>query len=86
MHFLRKRTYGPKIGRQGKKYRPCTNLRKIYFTYAEAENRFNISEYQFRRGIKQLVEYGFIDIVQKGGTQFKYKTVYGLSEKWRDFQ
>jgi len=73
-------------GKSGKESKVCTNARQLEFTYSDAEKNHDISERQFRAAIKQLVKYGFIDIVQQGGYLCHYKTVYGLSERWRDIK
>lgn len=87
MHFLKKRIFVKSGKNRGKKEaKECINLRKLEFTIAEAEESWGISKFQFREAIKQLIKFGFIDIVQQGGTLWKWKSVYGLSEKWRDFK
>jgi len=84
-HFLRKRKFAD-AGKKGREHKVCTNPRYLIFTYKEAEEDWGITEHQFYMGIRQLVSYGFIDIVRKGGTLWKYKTIYGLSERWKDIK
>jgi len=54
----------------------------LEFCYSEAKRR-GITTGQFTRAISQLVEFGFIDIVEPGTGLFKVKTIYSLSDRWQ---
>ena len=69
--------------RKGKFY--IENNGKIQFTYQEAEKKHNISRSAFRSAIDQLVNVGFIDIAQPGSGLHRDVTLYGISERWRQY-
>ena len=54
------------------------------FTYAEAE-LFGLSNKQFNRAIRELVEFGFLDVRHKGSGKHKDFTMFSWSERWRKF-
>lgn len=58
------------------------NGRELILTYSQAQD-YGISAGRFRRGVDELVERGFIDIVRTGFGLHKVPTLYGLSERWR---
>jgi hypothetical protein len=58
----------------------------LTFTYSEAEH-FDISNAQFYRSIKKLVERGFLDVEHRGGSMgigVDY-TRFKLSNRWRQW-
>lgn len=66
-----------------KRYQPI-NGGEISFTYQEALLR-GLSNDQFSRALKELYQFGFIDVKRHGsGLQGDY-TVFVLSERWRDY-
>jgi hypothetical protein len=78
------------LRRQGKKPSKkakwqCTNGRSLIFTYREAEKDFGITPRRFLCAVDQLVEFGFIDIVQPGVPATRVPTTYGLSLRWMKF-
>ena len=74
-----------RVGRRGKQKWVCTNAAEIEFTYQEAKKRFGITHSRFTRGIDDLIEKGFIDIVHQGGAYRHDKTIYALSDRWRKY-
>ena len=57
------------------------NENNLSLTYKEV--RYKMSSATFSKAIKELVKYGFIDIIRLGGL-FKTCTIYGLSSRWVD--
>lgn len=80
--FLTKRVFG-RAGRS-KEY-VCTNAKELTFYYREAEKYYGITQTRFTRGIDQLVDRGFIDIVEPGIGTARMPTKYGLSDRWRKY-
>jgi len=62
-----------------------TNLKQLEFTYLEALNKYNFSKSTFQRGLKELFEYGFLDIIKSGGQLWHQKALYGISDRWREY-
>jgi len=62
------------------KYR-FTNLNELEFTYLEAK-RYGFTSARFKRGIDELLDKGFLEIVDTGMGLHKVKTIYELSERW----
>jgi hypothetical protein len=54
------------------------------FTHSEAE-LFGLSSKQFARAIRELVEFGFLDVRHKGSGKHKDFSMYAWSERWRKF-
>ena len=87
LDFLGKRRMC-KIGRH--KTLTILNNGEITYYYSEAENK-GISRMRFRNAIDELIEKGFIDLVHQGkgyhkGTGYQRdKSLYALSERWRDY-
>ena len=54
-------------------------------TYAETTAKFGIARSTFRNSISQLVKLGFIDIAHPGGGMMKDCSLYGISERWREY-
>ena len=63
--FLGKRQFQNQ-GRDGKQRRVCVNCDKINLTYVEMA-KFGITQTRMTRAIDQLLEKGFISIVNRGG-------------------
>ena len=61
-----------------KKYRGH-NENNLSLTYNEV--KYKMSSATFSKAIKELIKYGFIDIIRPGGL-FKNCTIYGLSNRW----
>jgi DNA-binding PadR family transcriptional regulator len=61
------------------------NNGEIEFTYKEAEQQYGITRGRFVRAIDELIEKGFLDITEPGGGVHKLKTLYAISERWRDY-
>jgi DNA-binding PadR family transcriptional regulator len=61
------------------------NNGEIEFTYKEAEKQYGIARGRFLRAIDELIEKGFIDVAEPGGGIHKLKTLYAISERWRDY-
>ena len=59
------------------------NDHSIIFTIKEAKKI--MSEAVFKTSRDQLIERGFVDIVQRGGLE-RRPTIYGLSDRWRKFR
>ena len=74
-----------KTGKKGHEKSHCTNSQELEFTYLEAEHKFGITQRRFHKAIDTLIKTGFIDIVRPGGALFKQKTLYGLSDRWKDY-
>ena len=89
-HLFRcKCQFAKKSKRQGKRseglMERILNNGKIEFTYKEAEKQYGITRGQFVRAIDELIEKGFLDITEPGGGIRKLKTLYAISERWRDY-
>lgn len=82
--FLSKRQFITD-GRDGKKKRVCTNYDNLSFTYKEARQKYDLTCPRFTRGIDELLAKGFITIKHQGGAYRHDKTVYGLSENWKNW-
>jgi hypothetical protein len=63
----------------------CLNNGKLVFTYVEAKKVYGLSAKVFLRAIDQLVRYGFLDISHSGGGLEGDYSMYGVSERWRDY-
>lgn len=84
--FLGKRIFEKK--KKGAKHssRRCLNENHITLSYAEAKNKYGISQPRFTRAIDELLAKGFIQIKHQGGGVEGDQTVYALScyfEMWR---
>lgn len=58
------------------------NPRNIIFLGSEAERIMN--KRTFRKGCKDLIKLGFLDLVRRGGF-YKIPHIYGLSNRWRSY-
>lgn len=74
-------------GKPGKRseHLVITNNGQLEFTYVEARDRYGISQRRFLEAIEQLVRYGFLDITRVGGGLFRNKTLYAISDRWKDY-
>lgn len=84
--FLAKRHFENHALKKGKIKRVCVNCDSIYFTYIEAKQKYGVTKARFTRAIDELLAKGFIAIVHRGGAYQKDKTIYGLSDKWLNWQ
>ena len=82
LEFLSRRQM-VKIGRRGRWV--TKNNGEIVLTYAETTAKFGIARSTFRNSIDQLVKLGFIDIDHHGGGLMKDCSLYGISDRWRDY-
>jgi hypothetical protein len=82
LRFFQKRTWS-EIRQGGRKITVYENS-GLTFTYPEA-NHFGISDSQFYRSIKALIERGFLDPEHRGGSfgQGRDYSRFRLSERWR---
>ena len=74
-----------KKGRKGKEKWVCVNASEIEFTYSEAKKKFGIGSQRFTRAVDELISKGFINIVHQGGCYRRDRTIYELSQRWRQF-
>ncbi|HUS58882.1 MAG TPA: hypothetical protein VM141_09540 [Planctomycetota bacterium] len=72
-----------KRGRAGHREWVIVNDGEIRFTYREAIT-FGITNGQFTHAIDQLLDRGFMEVAQAGGQH--RPTLYGTSEKWREWK
>jgi DNA-binding PadR family transcriptional regulator len=79
MHFLGKR----QIGRGSRGSRPVLNNGRIVFSYAEAEEHYEISRSSFSKALDRLVEHGFIDITHTGGGRDGDCNLFAISDRWK---
>lgn len=75
LHLIEKRQDARMDGR---------NDDELEFTYSEALD-FGITNKKFRYAINRLIEVGFIDIKKHGGTKGQNKTLYSLSDRWKNY-
>lgn len=85
MIFLLKRKMVKINKKKGKEKYRCVNTRELVFTYAEAKDPYGIAPTTFRRAIDDLISKGLIDVVTSVGGLFKEVTLYGLSDRWRNY-
>jgi hypothetical protein len=83
--FFTKRQLKP-IGRKGKDGWLITNNGQIEFTYLEAQKKYGFSVSKFRTALDDLIDKGFIDIESTGAGVHKVKTLYRISNRWRDYE
>jgi hypothetical protein len=60
------------------------NHGQLQFTYSEA-NKKGITKPRFKRAIDLVVEYGFIDIKHPGGGMLGDSSLYGISDRWKEW-
>jgi hypothetical protein len=73
------------IGRKGKENWIIKNNGQIEFTYLEAQNKYGISRDKFGTAIDDLIDKGFIDIAASGQGIYKVKSLYSISNRWRNY-
>jgi hypothetical protein len=82
-----------KIEKAGKK-KYCTddNARNLVLTQNMAVELWNMDRRTLTKAVRELIEFGFIDLVQHGFIRLensaaanKQPNVYGLTERWKDF-
>jgi hypothetical protein len=87
--FRCKCQFAKKSKRQGKRseglMERILNNGEIEFTYIEAKKERGITKGRFVRAIDELIVKGFLDVTEPGGGVHKLKTLYGISERWRDY-
>ena len=66
-----------------RKARVIINNGEITYTFAESKNKHGISKSTFLRSRDQLIEVGFIEIAEYGGSHHTNK--YKLSDNWRKY-
>jgi len=82
MVFLMKRVMGKvKVGRR--EVWAVINNGEITYTFAEAKKNHDISKSSFLRARDRLIEVGFIEIAEDGGTH--HTTKYSISQNWRKY-
>lgn len=81
--FLQRRRFAKKkIGKR--KVKVCTNKDEIVFTYAEGE-KMGFPKSTFKRLQQELIDRGFIDVVETGAGLFRCANIYSLSDRWEKF-
>lgn len=80
--FLGKRFIKTRRNKKGKKIKYCSNCENIIFTYIEAKEKYGITLKRFTKARDDLLERGFINIKNPGGSFKKDKTVYAMSDQW----
>ncbi len=83
-NFMMKRVMKQTPHKRGNKKWYIVNNGSIEYTYSEALKN-GISRQRFARALKELVEKGFIDIAKLGGGFDGDKSLYAISERWRDY-
>lgn len=73
----------------------CTNINELTMTYKELENIFGkkpdgkpdgVSRGAITKGLNDLLAKGFISIIKQGGAFQKDKTIYGLTDDWKQWR
>lgn len=62
-----------------------TNNDTYVLTYRTAKEKHGIPEVTFTRAIDLLIELGMIDIIKHGSGTARTETVYGISDRWRNY-
>ena len=84
MVFMTKRQIGiHKTSKREQFY--IANNGEIEFTQKEALYKYGVSQGKFTRAIDELLSKGFIEIAATGAGVHKIKTLYTISERWRDY-
>ena len=76
---------GARAKSKGKGSYYCENVDSIQFTYREALRKYGLTFPRFKRAIDWLVKVGLIDIIQQGSGLYREISLYGISERWRDY-
>ncbi len=83
LDFLQRRR-GKSMRDRGKKKWLILNQGEIEYCYSTAE-KAGITRPRFARAITELTEKGFLDIAHSGNGYAKDKSLYSISERWRDY-
>ena len=83
--FLARRKMGKVGSRRGKESWAITNNGEIVFPYSQAVSKFGITKPRFQRALRQLIEFGFLDINHHGGGLVKDCTTYFISDRWKKY-
>jgi len=91
IQFMRMRY--KKIEKAGKK-KYCTedNVNSLVLTQKKAEELWNMDRRTLTKAIRELIDYGFVDLVSHGFLRLKgaaagqkQPNVYSLSDRWKDY-
>ena len=83
--FLLRRQMVQANRKKGRDNWVCANNGEIIFTYAEAKEKYGITERRFHQALDELIEHGFIDIATPANSLIKQPTKYSISERWRKY-
>lgn len=73
--------------KRGQKYQPTvTNRNDIRLPYAEIEERLGYSQKTIWTAFKEILAHGFLKVIKYGGGRKGDCNIYGLSEKWRNWE
>lgn len=65
----------------------CTNKNELQILYSDlTESPYNMQRKSITRGIDELLHKGFITIIEQGGSAKGHASIYGLSEKYLEWQ
>lgn len=76
---------GARVKSKSKGSYHCENKDSIQFTYREALRKYGLTRPRFARAIDWLVKVGLIDITYHSSGLFRDVSLYGISERWREF-
>jgi hypothetical protein len=77
----------PKDRKGQKSAMVCENCDNLTMTYIELESPpFHFTRPRISRAIDDLLAKGFIEIKDHGGAYKQHKTVYALSDQWRQWR
>lgn len=85
MNFMLKRKMREKKHQRRSSAWTVENDGEIVFTYSEAR-RLGLPEKRFHDALDDLLDRGFIKIAKTGKGMHKRKTLYALSDGWRDWE
>jgi hypothetical protein len=85
MLFRTKCQMGRRPGKPGKRDWMILNNGEITFSYREAKRQYGITAPRFRRALDDLIEKGFIDVTASGMGVKRVKSLYAISDRWRDY-
>lgn len=81
---MRQLTRKPRARKGRRESWQITNNGKIVFPYRDGEE-YGITPDQFRRGLDQLIDKGFIDVSHQGGGLLGDVSKYAICERWRKY-
>jgi hypothetical protein len=64
----------------------CLNCDNLTLTYTELQRKYGISSDRTAKAIDGLLATGFIEIRHHGGLGKHSKTIYALSDNWRNWE